>query len=89
MSNLDIKQHFAFVEHPQSNGQVEAANKIILDGLKKRMLDAEVNWSEQLYSVLWGYRTSVQSSIQETPFRMTYGCEAMIPVELGIPSWRK
>ena len=76
MSNLDIKQHFASIEHPQSNGQAEATNKIILDRLKKRMRDAKVNWSEQLYSVLWGYITSVQSSIQETPFRMTYGCEA-------------
>ncbi|XP_061340646.1 uncharacterized protein LOC133287105 [Gastrolobium bilobum] len=23
------------------------------------------------------------------PFRLTYGCEAMIPVELGEPSWRR
>ncbi|KAI9123427.1 hypothetical protein K1719_004727 [Acacia pycnantha] len=30
--------HFASVEHPQSNGQAEAANKVILDGLKKRMM---------------------------------------------------
>ncbi|KAI9072730.1 hypothetical protein K1719_045293 [Acacia pycnantha] len=30
-----------------------------------------------------GVRTTIQSPTQETPFRMTYGCEAMIPVEVG------
>ena len=34
---LGIKQKFLSVEHPQSNGQAEAANKIILQGLKKRL----------------------------------------------------
>jgi hypothetical protein len=89
MSDLDIMHHFASVEHPQSNGQAEAANKVIVDGLRRRMEDADSSWVEQLYSVLWGYRTSVQTSTQETPFRLTYGCEAMIPVEIGQPTWRK
>ncbi|KAK4283985.1 hypothetical protein QN277_000879 [Acacia crassicarpa] len=43
MSDLDVRQHFASVEHPQSNGQAEAANKIVLDCLKKWMQDAESN----------------------------------------------
>ncbi|KAK4261141.1 hypothetical protein QN277_004183 [Acacia crassicarpa] len=55
----------------------------------RRMLQANTSWTEQLHSVLWAYRTSVQSSTQETPFRLTYGCKAMIPVEIGQPSWRK
>ncbi|KAI9077562.1 hypothetical protein K1719_040494 [Acacia pycnantha] len=29
-----------------------------------------------------GVRTTIQSPTQETPFRMTYGCEAMIPSKL-------
>ena len=77
------------MEHPQSNGQAEAANKIIVEGLKKRMEDAASSWVDQLPYVLWGYRTSVQSSTGETPFKLTYGCEAMIPVEIGESSWRK
>ncbi|KAK4259488.1 hypothetical protein QN277_005814 [Acacia crassicarpa] len=89
MSNLDIKRHFSSVEHPQSNGQAESANKIFLDELMRRMLQADTSWTEQLHSVLWAYRTSVQSSTQETPFRLTYGCKAMILVEIGQPSWRK
>ncbi|KAI9081915.1 hypothetical protein K1719_036177 [Acacia pycnantha] len=87
--DLGITHHFASVEHPQSNGQAEAANKVILDGLRKKMQEAGTCWVEQLYNVLWGVRTTIQSATQETPFRMTYGCEAMIPVEVGRPSWRR
>ncbi|XP_072094196.1 uncharacterized protein [Arachis hypogaea] len=35
MWSLGIKQKFSSVEHPQTNGQVEAANNVILQGLKK------------------------------------------------------
>ncbi|XP_061362992.1 uncharacterized protein LOC133306646, partial [Gastrolobium bilobum] len=77
------------VEHPQSKGHAEAANKVIAEGLKKRMFDAKESWVRQLYFVLWGYRTSTQTATGETPYRLTYGCEAMIPVEIGEPSWRK
>lgn len=34
---LNIHQIFTSVEHPQTNGQVEAANKVILTELKKRL----------------------------------------------------
>ncbi|MED6201951.1 hypothetical protein PIB30_100392 [Stylosanthes scabra] len=39
-------------------------------------------------SDLLSYRTTPQSSIGETPFRLTYGVEAIIPVEKGEPSPR-
>ena len=35
---LGITQCFSSVEHPQTNGQVEAANKVILKALKRRVL---------------------------------------------------
>ncbi|XP_072086999.1 uncharacterized protein [Arachis hypogaea] len=34
LSGLGIKQKFSSMEHTQSNGQAEAANKVILNGLK-------------------------------------------------------
>ncbi|XP_057723777.1 uncharacterized protein LOC130939705 [Arachis stenosperma] len=57
LSGLGIKQTFSFVEHPQSNGQVEAANKVILKGLKKRLKGKKGPWADELASVLWSYRT--------------------------------
>jgi transposase InsO family protein len=35
LARLQIKHHYASVAHPQSNGQAEAANKVIVEGLPK------------------------------------------------------
>ncbi|XP_019442352.1 PREDICTED: uncharacterized protein LOC109347077 [Lupinus angustifolius] len=88
LSGLHIKQHFTSVEHPQTNGQAEAANKVILKGLKKRLDESKANWSYQLHHVLWAYRTTPHSTTGESPLNLTYGAEAMIPVEIGEPTWR-
>ncbi|XP_072081198.1 uncharacterized protein [Arachis hypogaea] len=88
LSGLGIKQKFSSVEHPQTNGQVEAANKVILLGLKKRLDNKKGTWADELASVLWSYRTTEQSATGETPFRLTYEVDAVIPVEIGEPSPR-
>ncbi|XP_057761348.1 uncharacterized protein LOC130981714 [Arachis stenosperma] len=88
LTGLGIKQRFSSVEHPQTNGQVESANKIILLGLKKRLDSKKGAWADELASVLWSNRTTEQSSTKETPFRLTYGTDAVIPVEIGEPSPR-
>ncbi|MCH80654.1 gypsy retrotransposon integrase-like protein [Trifolium medium] len=88
MENFKIKQQFSSVEHPQTNGQAKAANRVILRGLKRRLDDAKGNWAEELHHILWAYRTTPHSSTGETPFRLTYGTEAVILVELEELSWR-
>ncbi|MCI42062.1 gypsy retrotransposon integrase-like protein, partial [Trifolium medium] len=45
-------------------------------------------WVEELWSVIWAYRTTPHSTTGETPFRLTYGTEAVIPVEVGELTWR-
>ena len=45
-------QLFSFVEHPQTNGLAEAANKIIIVGLKKRLEQAKGLWANKLHAVL-------------------------------------
>ncbi|XP_015944568.1 uncharacterized protein LOC107469701 [Arachis duranensis] len=74
---------------PLASITVESANKIIVKGLKKRLDEAKGLWADELGSVLWSYRTTPQTSTGETPFRLTYGVEAVIPVEIGDPSPRK
>ncbi|CAL8991901.1 unnamed protein product, partial [Prunus brigantina] len=66
-SNLKIKLCFASPAHPQSNGQVEAVNKIIKRTLKTK-LDKAKGW--------------------ETPFSLSFGTEAVAPVEIGQPTYR-
>ncbi|GAU27038.1 hypothetical protein TSUD_314000 [Trifolium subterraneum] len=85
---LRTTQHFTSVEHLQTNGQAEAANRVLLRGLRRRMGTSKGNWTEELHNVLWSYRTTPHSTTGETPFRLTYGTEAVIPVEIGEPSSR-
>ena len=43
---------------------------------------------EELLHVLWTYRTTPCRSTGETPFSLTYGAEAVIPLETGFPMTR-
>ena len=86
--DLGIKNRYSTLAYPQGNGQVEAVNKVIVNGLKKRLDDAKGKWVEELPQVLWTYRTTPRRSIGETPFSMTYGAEVVIPLENGFPTLR-
>lgn len=88
LSDLGIKHRKASVCHPQSNGQVEVTNRIIVRGLEKRLRNLKKKWPEELSSVLWSYRTTARTSTQETPFKLSFRTEALLPVETGSPSHR-
>ena len=73
---------FASVEHPQTNGQVESANRVLLRGLKRRLEKAKGTWAEEVPIIVWAYHTTPKSTTRETPFTLVYGLDAMIPVEI-------
>ena len=75
------------MEHLQTNGQVEAANKVILVKLRKRLDGAKGQWREELFEVLWAYKCTPQSATNESTFSLVYGVEVMIPVEIGNPHY--
>ena len=85
---LGITNKYSTPTYPQGNGQAEAVNKVIVNELKKRLDDAKGRWVEELPHVLWTYRTTPRRSIGETPFAMTYGAEAIIPLEANFPTLR-
>ena len=41
---------------------------------------------DELPSVLWAYHTTPRTATGETLFNMTFGTEAMISVEIGLPT---
>ena len=84
--DLGIKKSFSSVDHPQTNGQVEAVNKIIKFNLKTKLEEWKGLWAEELPKVLWAYRTTSQTSIGETSFSLAYRVKAMIPVEVRVLS---
>nr|XP_023885168.1 uncharacterized protein LOC111997322 [Quercus suber] len=86
--DLGIKNKYSTPAYPQSNGLAEATNKVILNGLKKRLNGAKGGWAEELPNVLWAYRTTPRRSTGESPFSLTYGSEAVIPAEVKLCSAR-
>ena len=39
--------------------------------------------------MLWAYRMTVRTPTGETPFKMAFGTEVVIPVEIGVLSIRR
>ncbi|GJT33445.1 reverse transcriptase domain-containing protein [Tanacetum coccineum] len=85
---LCIRQCFASVKHPQANGLVKRANRSLGEGIKARLDERSKDWIGELSHVLWAHRTMIKSSNGETPFSLTYGTEAVIPAEIGMPTLR-
>jgi len=81
-AEVGIKQVFTSVEDPQTNGQVESANRVLLRGLKRRLEKAKGTWAEEVPRIVWAYHTTPQSVTRETPFSLVYGSDAMILVEI-------
>ncbi|XP_063939813.1 uncharacterized protein LOC135148496 [Daucus carota subsp. sativus] len=81
-NDYSIELRFTSVAHPQANGQAEVANRIILDGLKKRVEKAHGSWAEEILPILWAYRTTCKVSTGATPFQLAYGAEAVVPLEI-------
>nr|GEY15890.1 reverse transcriptase domain-containing protein [Tanacetum cinerariifolium] len=76
-----------FVKHQQSSGLVERANRSLGEGIKARLGEGNKNWVEELPYVLWAHRTMIKTRHGDTPFSLTYGIEAIIPVEIGMPTY--
>nr|GFB20004.1 reverse transcriptase domain-containing protein [Tanacetum cinerariifolium] len=85
---LNITQRFTSVKHPQSNGLVERANRSLREGIKARLGERNKNWVEELPHILWAHQTMIKSSHGDTPFSLTYRTEAVIPAEIGMPTYR-
>ncbi|KAI5338860.1 hypothetical protein L3X38_018132 [Prunus dulcis] len=59
---LKINLFFASPAHPQSNGQVEAINKIVKKLLKRQLDKAKEAWPKKLPEALWAIRTSYRTA---------------------------
>ena len=82
-----IAHHNSSPYRPNMNGAVEAANKNIKKIVQKMVVTYK-DWHEMLPFALHGYRTSIRTSTGATPFSLVYGIEAVLPIEVEIPSMR-
>jgi transposase InsO family protein len=87
-----IRVDWAAVAHPQTNGQVERANGMILQGLKPRIFDrlnkSGRKWLQELSAVVWSLRTTPSRATGFTPFFLVHGAEAVLPMDLEYGSPR-
>lgn len=51
------------------------------------MESAKGKWAKELSSVLWAYKTTLGGPQMKLP-SMTFGIEAVIPVEIGLSSMK-
>jgi hypothetical protein len=82
-----IQIKYASVAHPRANGQVERANGMILEALKKKVFDKNEKfarkWIRKLSYVVWSLRTQPSRALHgNTPFFMVYGSKAVLPTDL-------
>ena len=60
-------------------------NRSLLKTIKTRIKGA---WHEELQNVLWPYRITTRVPTGETPFGLTFDIKAVVPVEVGLMSFR-
>ena len=63
-------------------------NQTLLKIIKAKLDDTKGAWPEELPNILWAYRITTRTPTKKTPFKLTYGTEAVIPVKVGVASIR-
>ena len=79
-------QHKSLMYNTPANGLAEAFSKTLCNLLKKVVSKSKRDWHKKLREVLWAYRTSYRMPTQPTSYALVYGVEAVLPLEIQIPS---
>ena len=87
-NNHKIDWRFSSIYNPRANGLAEAFNKTLIKLLKKIVLKNKKHWNERIPEALWAYRTTYRTPTKATPYQLVFGTEAILPLEMQIPSLR-
>jgi hypothetical protein len=79
---MTIRHRLSSAYHPQTNGLTERFNKTLCTTLAKYVSDYGDTWDTFLNAALFAYRTVQNSTTKYTPFKLLYGREAVLPIDL-------
>jgi transposase InsO family protein len=85
---FEFHHHKSMPYHPQANGTVEAFNKILETMFMKICSGNRDDRNFRVPTVLWAYRTTCKKLTMQTPFKLVYGLEAVVPMDYLVPSLR-
>ncbi|XP_059659004.1 uncharacterized protein LOC132305373 [Cornus florida] len=86
--NMNIHMSASTPYYAQANGQAESSNKILIEIIEKMIKDKPRMWHETLSEALWAYRNSKRTGTGVTPYMLTYGHDAVLPMEMKVKSAR-
>lgn len=86
-NQFKIKHSNSTLYRPKMNGAVEVGNKNIKKIIEKMTVTYK-DCHEMLPFALHGYRMSVRTSTEATPFSLVYGVEVVLPIEIEVPFLR-
>ena len=84
---LQIRKLRTTAYHPRTDGMVERSNRTLIDVLSK-FAEKVPDWDLRLPLVMFAIRTAKHTTTRFSPFFLTYGKEARIPLDIvfGSPS---
>jgi hypothetical protein len=72
--------------HPQTNGQVERANRTIVSMIGKLAKDEKANWPQHLSSLTMAYNCTRSAITGYSPYYLMTGRRPRLPVDFYFPS---
>ena len=71
--------------HPESDGLVERFNRTLLMMLAMFAGKNREDWDDLLPAVMMAYRSCVHESTGFSPYRLMFGEECTLPMDIGLP----
>jgi hypothetical protein len=81
VKSLKIKLLSSLPYYAEANGQAESSNKTLI---KKKIEENPKRWHEVLSEALWAHHISKHSATKVTPFKLVYGQEIILSIEVNL-----
>nr|GFD03972.1 reverse transcriptase domain-containing protein [Tanacetum cinerariifolium] len=82
MAKYGVTHRLSTAYHPQTSGQVEVTNHGLKRILERTVEENRASWSDKLEDALWAFLTAFKTFVGYTPYRLVYGKECHLPLEL-------